>query len=116
MTRLRRTPVGLVAGLVALAGYGLALGGFSHPLSWWWYLVWLASAALSGWLVSTYVAPEGGLNRGCSQCSQVAVIAVPVSMALLANASVSAAAVSFGVLGFGLVQRILSPNTCGVPR
>ncbi|NKQ59354.1 hypothetical protein HFP15_41610 [Amycolatopsis sp. K13G38] len=116
MTRLRPLPAGLAAAIVALAGYGLALSGFTHSLSWWWYPVWLGSAALAGWLASTYVAPEGGVKRGCSQCSQIAIVAVPVSVALLAHASLSAAVVSFGVLGFGLVQRTLSPNACGVPR
>ncbi|TNC29658.1 hypothetical protein [Amycolatopsis alkalitolerans] len=114
-TRLRRLPVGLVTGIVALAGYGLVLGGFTQGLAWWWYPVWLGMAALAGWLVSTYVTPEGGLNRGCSQCSQVAIVAVPVSIALLAHGSLTAAVVSFAVLGFGLVQRILSPNACEIP-
>lgn len=116
MKRVRRLPAGVAAGIVALAAYGLVLGGFTHSLAWWWYAVWFGSAALAGWLTSTYVAADGGLDRGCSQCGKIAIIAVPVSVALLAHASSSAAAVSFAVLGFGLAQRVLSPNTCGLPQ
>lgn len=113
--RLRRREAGLAAGLLAFAAYGLLLGGFTHVLTWWWYLAWAAATLLATWLVSSYFTVEGGLDRGCSQCARMAALAIPVSFLLIRHATLAAAVVSLAVLVFGLTQRLNSPGRCAVP-
>lgn len=115
MRRSRRLMVPLLAGVPALAAFGAVAGGFTHPLPWWSYLVWIASAALSSVLIGTY-AGAGNLSGRCGSCSRLAIGFIPVALLMQAgHADILASTLSVFMLGTGLVQRLSSAATCGVP-
>ncbi|GGL59195.1 hypothetical protein [Planomonospora parontospora] len=105
------------------------------PVSWWNYPVWIVTAALSGLIVATYVAPgrskagqaEGNktvvggvlsvLAVGCPVCNKLIVLALGASGAVSYFAPLQPvlAAASVALLGYALRRRLQTMAACPVP-
>ena len=120
--------VGVPTGLVATP-----LFTRMTPAPWWSYAVWLATAAMSGMLIASYVrrAPAAAapgqvgvlanvgslLAVGCPVCNKVVVAVAGVGGALNVWAPLqpAVAAVSLLVLGWALRGRLSAQRPCPIP-
>lgn len=103
------------------------------PVPWWSYGVWIATAVLTGLLITTYVrrpSPSQGASRaglvgnvgsllavGCPVCNKVVVAVAGVGGALNVWAPLQPliAAASVLLLGWALRRRLISPAICPTP-
>ncbi|WP_051660558.1 hypothetical protein [Mycolicibacterium aromaticivorans] len=100
------------------------------PVPWWSYTVWIATAAMSGMLIATYVqrpqatpaATRTGvvanvgsfLAVGCPVCNKVVIALAGVGGALNVWAPMQPliAAISLAALGWALRRRLTGPQAC----
>ncbi len=120
--------IGIPTGLVSTPWYTRMT-----PPTWWSYPVWIATGAISGLLVASYVRQPGTsptprrtgalanigslLAIGCPVCNKLVVAAVGVSGALSVWAPLQPviAVASLVALSWALWRRMTSSNYCPLP-
>lgn len=82
------------------------------------WIVMAGIVAIAGAAVlATYLPPPGAgarLQIGCTPCASIAVLTVPISIAVLSAPpyDLASALPAVGVAGFGLWQRLTDPRAC----
>jgi len=122
--------IGIPTGLLATPWYTRMT-----PPTWWSYLVWVATAVMSGLFIATYVRRPGAgpvqrrtgagavanigslLAVGCPVCNKLVVAAVGISGALSMWAPLQPliAIASLLALGWALRRRLTARDVCPLP-
>lgn len=82
-----------------------------------WIVVAAIVAMTGAAVLATYLPPPGPgarLQIGCTPCASIAVLTVPISIAVLSAPpyDLPSAFPAVGVAGFGLWQRLTDPRAC----